>query len=401
MPEIWSLVSVINFSVPCETLEEQLILDLILSEKPEIDTLISKKSTEIYGYKKQMRDIEMDILNKLTNATDEIILNTSEFVTGLDKNKTNLGIIGKSLEEANSTSKEIEKTKGQYREIAARGSLLFSVIGELSKVNPMYQYSYSQFIKIFYESLLNIGKKENIIDTITKRIFYRITRGLFDCHKLLFAFLIATRIKLKTREISTEEFNLLLQIAAKKPIKKAQSSINPLPNMITDIAWQNICSAEAKIKGFSGIIESITKSSLHWVKYLTSGISQDLLLPDGFDEKLTKFNKVLLMGILKQSQLIQSCKEYIENILGKAFTEIPVQTLSDLFAVTTNKYPIIIIQGPGVDSITPLISYAQEKKSLGIGVISLGKEQELKSEKELNDGKKTRPMDNDSKLSFV
>lgn len=46
---------------------------------------------------------------------------------------------------------------------------------------------------------------------ITKIVYNNICRGLFNSHKLIFAFLIGSRILLNINEISKEEWDLFLK----------------------------------------------------------------------------------------------------------------------------------------------------------------------------------------------
>ena len=82
----------------------------------------------------------------------------------------------------------------------------------------MYQYSLEFFIKLFITRLDKSAKSEDLnerlsimIVDITDAFFYNICRGLFEVHKLLFSFLIATSINLERKVISPREWAIFLR----------------------------------------------------------------------------------------------------------------------------------------------------------------------------------------------
>jgi len=79
-------------------------------------------------------------------------------------------------------------------------------------IDPMYQYSLEFFVQLFKNYLDQSEKSEdvkkrcsNIREYITIRFYQNVCRGLFERHKLLFAFMIATKIDRNERRITTRE----------------------------------------------------------------------------------------------------------------------------------------------------------------------------------------------------
>ena len=85
--------------------------------------------------------------------------------------------------------------------MSIRGSILFFVIKDLSIIDPMYQYSLQYVKALFNRAIVNAEPSEdipkrllNLIFSITRVVFTNVCRGLFEDHKLIFSFLIATAI---------------------------------------------------------------------------------------------------------------------------------------------------------------------------------------------------------------
>ena len=112
---------------------------------------------------------------------------------------------------------EIDEVRDQYRSTAIRGSLLYFVVADLPKIDPMYQFSL-QFVKrkIVYamhqaaESDILEERVKNLQDTITRVLYTNVCRGLFSKHKLIFSFLISTQIKRQLKIISEKSWISLL-----------------------------------------------------------------------------------------------------------------------------------------------------------------------------------------------
>lgn len=142
---------------------------------------------------------------------------------------------------AEQTEQDIDTTRLQYVPVAVRTQILFFCVSDLSNVDPMYQYSLEWFLGIFMAGIANserAGRKKfqsisllwnwfnaskpdvkNIFlemfltDTVEKRIdninefftfslYSNVCRSLFEKHKLMFAFLLCTRIMMNKNKIN-------------------------------------------------------------------------------------------------------------------------------------------------------------------------------------------------------
>ena len=85
-----------------------------------------------------------------------------------------------------------------YTGVAKRGVILFFVISELSKIDPMYQFSLNYFANLFRNIITNTYDEGDRIvvlkENLTKTIFLIICRGLFNKHKQIFSFILAIEI---------------------------------------------------------------------------------------------------------------------------------------------------------------------------------------------------------------
>lgn len=82
----------------------------------------------------------------------------------------------------------------------------------------MYQYSLDYFVKLFKIRLDKTEKAEDVRKRckliradITKGFYENICRGLFEKHKILFAFMIAMKIDRNEGRVNPREWNYFLR----------------------------------------------------------------------------------------------------------------------------------------------------------------------------------------------
>lgn len=126
-------------------------------------------------------------------------------------------------------------------QVPVRGSILYFTIAELASVDGMYQYSLTYFTRLFSHCLeaaepgADLSKRlENLINFSTQHIYKMVCRGLFDAHKLVFAFLVATSFERHSGDISNAHWNFLIRGGH----SESTGTANPAPEWITPAMWQ-------------------------------------------------------------------------------------------------------------------------------------------------------------------
>ena len=144
--------------------------------------------------------MEDDLLTRLSNAGDDILSDVA-LVENLEYTKKTAADIEVKVCEAKATSIEIDKARELYRPVAARASVLYFILNDLFKINPIYQFSLKAFNVVFKVAIERAVKSddvekrvENLTDCVTYCVFMYTTRGLFECDKLIFTAQMAFQV---------------------------------------------------------------------------------------------------------------------------------------------------------------------------------------------------------------
>jgi dynein heavy chain len=86
--------------------------------------------------------------------------------------------------------KRIDDTRETYRPCGRQASILFFVLNDLNKIDPMYQFSLDWYKKLFMKSINDSregfqDRIQSIIKTHTLAVFKQACRSLFEKHKIL------------------------------------------------------------------------------------------------------------------------------------------------------------------------------------------------------------------------
>lgn len=217
LPEVCIKVTIINFTVTPDGLEDQLLVDVVKFEQPELEQQKDQLVLQLSEFKRQLADTEAKILHLVSTASDDI-LDDEELIVTLDQSKETSIAIGERVIEAEKTAKMINENRENYRGVARRGSVLYFVVSDLALMDPMYQYSLEYFTKLFNKRLEKSAASEDLderlnilLEDMTLSIYINICRGLFERDKLLYSFLNVASIFKRSNDIKDEEWSCYLR----------------------------------------------------------------------------------------------------------------------------------------------------------------------------------------------
>ncbi|KAL6618330.1 dynein heavy chain and region D6 of dynein motor-domain-containing protein [Neocallimastix sp. 'constans'] len=366
LPEISTKVTLLNFMITPEGLEDQTLGIVVQKERPELEEEKNQLIIQSAENKKKLKEIEDKILSILSND-DGNILENLEAIEALSSSKRISNELSEKQKIAEATEKKIDETRNSYLPIAKHASILFFCTTDLANIEPMYQYSLTWFIDLFSNAIAMSNKSKSYF---TYSLYCNVCRSLFEKDKLLFSFLLCVSILRSHKEINEDEFSFLITGG----LMLSNNYKNPASSWLSEKSWSEICQL-SDITNFKGLRENF--NSDEWLEWSESHNPYQAPIPNCFEEPRTDFQKLLLVRAIRPEKIIPSVQEFVKSKLGHKFVEPPPFDLASSFEDSNNKTPLIFILSPGVDPILQLFKLAEDKGFSGskCQTISLGQGQ--------------------------
>ncbi|KAL0487737.1 dynein heavy chain [Acrasis kona] len=378
-PELFAKTNIIDFTVTSTGLEDQLLGIVIVKEMYELEKKRKDLMNEIQTCKEVMAQCEEELLNCLSQSKKNL-LDDDSVIELLAKAKERSRTMTEKLAGSVDTERNITAAREEFRPVAARGSVMYFVMTELSLINCMYQVSLNQFIKLFIDAIDKSEQDrtpskriENIISFATFGIFKYVQRGLYEQHKTTYALLLSLKIDLKSGAISHKEFQTLIKAGA-------ALHINDVPRRkpfawIPDTAWVNLC-AISELPKFKTILHQVEANEMAWKDFYDSKNPETAELPDQY--KLSSLHHLLLVRCWRLDRTMASCAQYIIDTLGDQFVNSIPLNVEETWAETNPTTPVICLLSMGSDLTTSIEKLAQNHK-IALDRVSMGQGQEKKA----------------------
>eukprot|EP00958_Prasinococcus_capsulatus_P007761 scaffold712_cov404-Prasinococcus_capsulatus_cf.AAC.19 len=366
LPEVCIKVTLINFTVTCKGLEDQLLGNVVRKERPDLETQRDRLVVSISEDKRQLAELENKIL-KLLRESKGNILDDTALISTLNDSKVTSAVVQGRLEEAEEAETRINEAREKYREVATRGSILYFVVADLGLIGSMYQYSLAYFTLLFNQCIESSQKSEILEERldilknyITEFVYQVVGRGLFEEHKITYSFLLCTSIHRAAGKISESAWSFF--------VRGPTGTRSDLETVPEDLSWLSTTQYKSlkflseNVDGFEGILEALHGNPREWSSVFERhhNICQRVL-PGEWQETLKPFDRLILAKVLREDSLMAGIATYVSTALGESYTTNPPYTLDEIFKDTTKTAPIIFILSSGADPISQLQRFAERR----------------------------------------
>ena len=406
MPEVCIKVTVINFTVTMFGLEEQLLVDVMRSERNDLAKKSDQLVVDIAKCKNQLTSVEKQILKLLAEVKAENMLDDEELIKNLKQSKITSTEVGEALSSAEETSAIIANTREGYRSVATRGSVIYFVIASLASVNAMYQYSLQYFKNVCNLVMKRAEERPTVdervttlISDISQAMFISICRGIFERDKLLFAFKISIDVLRQSGSLSDAYWNTFLVGIATQTTDEKPSD---LESVVTQKQWDCLCGLRELTPAMASLFDAVTTKGRGGAEifesYLASKNPFDSPVHYGEDRSvpefaaLSIFERLLLVRIFHDDKMTDAVRIFVGKQLGQIFTQSPPFDIRSAYMDSDCNTPLIFVLSTGADPKEYLIRLAEENgktEASGLDLLSLGQGQGPKAEKFMSDGRRS------------
>ncbi|XP_064554393.1 dynein axonemal heavy chain 2 isoform X2 [Drosophila montana] len=216
-PEISSKMTIVNFALKQDGLEAQLLGIIVRKEKPALEEQKDDLVMTIARNKRTLIDLDNEIL-RLLNESRGSLLDDDKLFSTLQKSRQTSVLVKESLSIAEVTEIEIDAARQEYKPASVRAAILFFVLTDMSKIDPMYVFSLAAYILLFTQSIERSPRNQlvherihNIDEYHTYSVYRNTCRGLFERHKLLFSIHMTAKILSNAGKLVEEEYDFILK----------------------------------------------------------------------------------------------------------------------------------------------------------------------------------------------
>jgi len=259
-PEVSVMVTLLNFRVTREGLEDQMLSIIVQMEEPAKEQQ-RQRNIEEYILNKEKQKRTEDVILKLLNEAEGDLLEDEVLIDTLQKSKVESKETEEKLRRQEHDREVFGAIRNFYQSVAERASLLYFVVLDLALIESTYQWSLD-----FYTGLFRKGIQESrapredrcagIISAFQLMLYENVCRSLLEKDKQVFSFLLTIRLLQQRSEISDKEVRFLAMGCSwtNSPI--------PMPvvasRWLDPKAWLALCEIDSTLERFEGLIQSFS-----------------------------------------------------------------------------------------------------------------------------------------------
>ena len=384
-PEIQAQTTLINFTVTLSGLEDQLLVDVVNSERPDLERTKADLTKQQNEFKIKLMELENNLLFRLSSAEGNFLGDTS-LVDNLENTKKTALEIEQKVAEAKITEKKINETREIYRPVATRSSLLYFLLNDMNQMHPMYQFSLNSYKVVFLKAIATAETSEDVkerIKILTENITFCIwrytVRGLFERDKLIFTAQMVFQILISLGELNLIEYDFLLR--APKVF-----NVNSPVDWISHSTWGTI-KALSNLEEFKMLANDIEGAAKRWQKYCEVEAPENEKLPQEWKNK-NALQKLCILRALRPDRMIYALRDFIGQKVGNIYVDAGRVPLAKSFEEAGPATPVFFILSPGVDPVKEVETLGRQ---FGFTTdngkffnVSLGQGQEIVAEQRLD-----------------
>ncbi|XP_038617598.1 cytoplasmic dynein 2 heavy chain 1 [Tachyglossus aculeatus] len=366
-PDAASIITEVNFTTTRSGLRGQLLALTIQHEKPDLEEQKTKLLHQEEDKKIQLAKLEESLLETLATSQGNILEN-KDLIESLNQTKASSALIQESLLESRKLQSSLDQERDAYLPLAESASKMYFIISDLSKINNMYRFSLTAFLRLFQRALLNKQDSSNteqriqsLISSLKHMVYEYVCRCLFKADQLMFALHFVRGMHPEL--FQENEWDTFTGVIVGDMLRKADSQqkiCDQLPSWIEqERSW-----AVATLKiSLPGLYQTLCLEDVGlWRPYYQNSICEQEF-PTILRKKVSQFQQVLVVQALRPDRLQSAMALFACTALGMKELSPPPLNLKRLYRETLEIEPILIIISPGADPSQELQELANAERN--------------------------------------
>ena len=292
---------------------------MVAKERPELQKEKETLMLEEAENKKQLKEIEDKILKVLSESQGNI-LDDQTAIDILSASKKISDEIAQKQAIAEATTLRLDRTREGYQPAAFRASLLFFCISDLANVDPMYQYSLTWYISLFEKAIdeatatsVLTERLDHLTQQNTVSVYRNVCRSLYEKDKLLFSFLMCTKILSGAGLLEQSQFTFF--ITGGTGLIPESAPKNPCEDWLPGRAWDELMRL-SWMEGFEAITadgaDGFKRCARAWHFIYLSEAPFNEKLPAKWETKLDFFAKMCVLRCLRPDKVVPMVMAFVQ-----------------------------------------------------------------------------------------
>lgn len=361
-PEIMGKTMVINYGVTMDGLANQLLNVVVAHERPDLEKQWAALVQQMSENAQLLVSLEDTLLVELSSSSGDI-LDNQELIATLENTKHKAVDIQKKLQQANDTKLDIGVARAVYTPVAKRGSILYFAEASLATLSSMYEISLDSFLGVF-KSALSHSKKDavldnrlkNMIDTSMRQVYDYTCIGIFEKHKLMFAFQMTNAILDGDGLLDKQVLEFFL---------KGDTSLESVKDVcpvvwLVSSGWKDLLCLRQIREVFGELVTDFIAKTDSWKSWYDLETPEAEGLPSGFTDKLTPLERLTVMRCFRPDRVYNAVKLYVIEKMGEKYVQPPVLDYARIYQQSLPTSPMVFILSPGADPQSDIQKFCGE-----------------------------------------
>eukprot|EP00937_MAST-01D_sp_MAST-1D-sp2_P002818 g2818.t1 len=247
-PEVTAQCALINFIATEAGLEDQLLAKVVEKEKPDLEAEKQHLIVSTNKLRAALTKCKQDLLSKMSELPPDPndMLSDVELIETLEQVNETAMRTNDALKDSAEKDVIINKTREQFRPVAAEGAMLYFLLAQLDAINHMYQYSLGSFETYFFKAIATAPDAPTQEERVTSLgstlrfvIYQWVVRGLFERDKLIFLSHLAFTLMSRSGTCEPHVFDFLLKCEKSAAVEQRPPEKSPFA-WLNDGAWNRV-----------------------------------------------------------------------------------------------------------------------------------------------------------------